>query len=704
MTAARARKASQDAVHGRRLRTILVLGLALWGFIVFRLAMIQIVHSPRLAACAERQHIVPVRLAPERGTIYDRDMRPLTDNLRVESVCAYPKEIESPSAVARSLARVLDGSYDHYKRLLSKEKGFVWVERQIAPSQAAKLADMDLDGIDFLTESKRIYPHGKRASHVLGFTDVDGRGLAGIELEFDELLSGSEEWVCHYLDNRQRRTPTPACTKVVPRDGHSIVLTIDSRLQSIAEVELERGVREQEAKSGIVIIQDPWTGDILAMANWPTFDSNVPQVYSVANRRNRAITDQFEPGSTFKLVTASAALSSGAADLNSVYYAHRGSRRFGSFRPIRDVKEHGWMTFRAAFAKSSNICFAEIASSVGDVPLYSFARDFGFGCFTGIQLPGEVRGVLRDPSEWSQRSVHTIGIGQEVAVTALQLAGAYSAVANGGYLMEPRIVKELISADGDIVETNDPWTVRRVISEDVAEMLRDLMVQVTERGTGGNARVAEFAVAGKTGTAQKVVEGVRGYAPGKWIGSFAGFAPAYDPQIVCVVVMDEPKGRGLGGEAAAPVFSRIVERMARSSSNDMVVSDLVVDSGSRSVTDEPSLLPFPSLGLFDLAEAAVATSAGAGGGAIVPAAHTGASASVVTADGAHGGDVTRAGTEDGVEAPDLRGMSIRLARREAASVGLELHFEGSGSVRTQSPRPGADLRRGDKIVVSCHQG
>ncbi|MEA3409837.1 MAG: penicillin-binding protein 2, partial [Candidatus Eisenbacteria bacterium] len=396
-----------NGIHPGRLRVTLISGLAVWAIVILRLAVIQLVHAPGLVEYAEHQHIVPVSLAADRGMIYDRNMVALTDNLTLQSVCADPRKIDSPSAVARQLARTLGGSYDDYLARLRRDKSFVWIQRQILPSRAAALLELDLPGIAFLPESKRVHLLGETGCHVVGMTDIDGHGLSGIEKEMDELLTGAEATVYYCLDSANRRTPTPACTKIVPKDGKSVVLTLDSRLQSIVEIELERGIREHNAARGTAIVQDPWTGEILAMANWPRFDPDRPELYSMSSRKNRAITDQFEPGSTFKLVTAAAALSIGSADLNSVYYACRGSRDYGRFT-IHDVKEHGWMDFEHAFAKSSNVCFAEVAFGVGAMPLYSFARDFGFGCLTGISLPGEVRGVLREPGKWSSRSVPTI--------------------------------------------------------------------------------------------------------------------------------------------------------------------------------------------------------------------------------------------------------------------------------------------------------
>jgi cell division protein FtsI/penicillin-binding protein 2 len=668
----------------RRLHVAVLVGVLAWALIILRLFSIQIVHGHELASRAQRQHVRTVHLAPDRGTIYDRNLTPLTGNLRVESVYAHPADVDSPTEAARTFAAVLGGSFEEYRRKLTSDDSFVWIERQIPPDRAERIRHAHLKGVGFHKESKRVYPLGRRACHVLGMTDLDGRGLSGIELQADSLLTGAEAVVCYYLDAHNRKTPAPACTKITPRNGHSVVLTIDADLQEIAEVELRRAVREHDAKGGSVVIIDPRTGDVLAMTSWPDYDPNCPGRYSVASQRNRVITDQFEPGSTFKLITAAAALSTGAADRTSVYYAGRGAMRF-PWCTIHDIHEYGWLDFTYAFAKSSNICFAQIAESIGEVPLYSFARAFGFGCHTGIMLPGEVRGLLREPTEWSGRSLPTIAIGQEVASTPLQLAMAYAAVANGGYLMEPRIIQAVVDEDGRVVEETRPAVVRQVVEPGIAEELIDLMGAVTEYGTGRNAAVAEVRVGGKTGTAQKKVPGDQGFSARRFVSSFAGVAPLDDPRFVCLVVIDEPDGRGLGGEVAAPVFGRIMERVVRGPKSDLVFGP--VDERERAI--RPVLL-------VGREEQSCEQAGGRRVG--VPVFGTDHEDAVTVAYMAETGeeqDVER------VTLPDLRGLSIRAARRQVTSLGLVLSFEGSGVVREQSPRPGASMHRGDRVTTRC---
>ncbi len=692
----------------RRLGVALVFALAVWAVIVVRLVFIQVVHGPRLAGYAERQQVVTVELAPDRGVIFDRNLIPLTDNLDVHSVCAHPREVDSPRAAARSLARVLGGDSRSYRELLSKNTGFVWLERQVSPARAHAVAALGIKGVELLPETKRVYPHGERACHVIGYTDIDGRGISGVEQQMDEWLRGTPATVEYHLDCVQQRSPAPSGSRIAPEDGESVVLTIDAVLQEICEVELERAIREQEAKGGTVIVQDPWTGEILAMANWPGFDCNRFSRYADECWRNRAVTDQFEPGSTFKVVTACAAIETGAADEKSVYYTSQGKRKFGSFT-IRDVKPHGWLTFRKALTKSSNIGFAQIGGAVGKIPLYSYARDFGFGCLTAINLPGEVRGTLRPPADWSRRSVHTIAIGQEIAVTALQLAGAYSAVANGGYLMEPHIVKAVLSDDGRVLEESQPCVVREVVRPEVAAVVRDMMKDIPVDGTGRKAAVAEFAVAGKTGTAQKVVPGIRGYAPGKHVSSFAGFAPADDPGVVILVVVDEPKGRGLGGEVAAPVFRRIVERVVRSSGHELILGRRNARPAEELTTcslepeglglagrlmDEADAQQVAGYEAADYDAAGYALAAGALG-----ARRSGSDCLIVPASFA-GTDADEIG-EATIDMPDLVGMSLRRARRTAAGLGLVLSFDGTGLVRSQSPRCGSAVMAGDRIRVEC---
>lgn len=688
------RRPALGALHGRRLKVALVCGLAVWLAIVARLTMVQVVCGARLASDARDQGVIEVRLAPERGTVYDRNMVALTSNLAVQSVCAYPNTIEDPDPIARGLESALGGTHRGYLDKLTSGKSFAWIERQVEPSRAAALSAMRLPGVGFLKESKRIYPYGKSVCHIVGMTDVDGVGIAGIERAVDELLTGSEEWVCCYLGRDGRLSPSASFVRMEPHDGMSVVLTIDIELQGIAEVELERAVREHNAKGGSVIIEDPRTGELLAVANWPAFDPNHLERYSVESRRNRAITDQFEPGSTFKLITAASALATGSAELTSVYYAERGEKWFGRFA-IHDVHEHGWLDFTRAFAKSSNVCLAQIAASVGEQALFDYATNFGFGCLTGVALPGEVRGTLREPQDWSRRSIHSVGIGQEVAVTALQLAGAYSAIANGGYLMEPNIVKAVIANDGRVVRLAEPSPVRRAVDPAVAATMRRLLREAAERGTGTKALVSGVSVGGKTGTAQKAIPGQRGYALGKHVSSFAGMVPAESPRFVCLVVIDEPDGRGLGGAVAAPVFSRIVERILRGST-----CDLLVVSGSPRERPESPIEGWgerPEMqGGGHLAEAVPAARGDGHRSGFVPALLTGNR--VAGRSGAGSEPAPR------ILVPDLRGMSIRAARREASACGLIVGVEGSGRVRTQCPRPGARAKSGERMILQCRPG
>jgi cell division protein FtsI (penicillin-binding protein 3) len=677
-----------SGIQPGRLRVALVTGLAVWAIVILRLVMIQLVHAPGLVEYAEHQQIVSVKLAADRGTIYDRNMVPLTDNLSVYSVFADPGEVDSPSAVARQLARTLGGSYDDYLKQLRKDKGFVWIERQLTPSRTAALRQLSLPGVGFLSESRRVHPLGETGCHVVGMTDIDGLGLSGMEKEMDKLLTGAEATVYYCRDSSNHKAPTPACTKVVPKDGMSVVLTLDIRLQSIVEVELERGIREHNAARGTAIVQDPWTGEILAMANWPRFDPDRPELYSVGSRKNRAITDQFEPGSTFK--------------------ACRGSRDYGRYT-IHDVKEHGWLDLKQAFSKSSNVAFAEVANGVGAIPLYSFARDFGFGCRTGISLPGEVRGMLHEPGRWTERSVPTVGIGQEVAVTALQLVGAYSAIANGGYLMEPKIIKSILDDEGQVTEEARWSVVRQVVEPEAAAVLKEFLACATEYGTGKKARVTELAVSGKTGTAQKVAQGTGRYDPGKWVASFVGMAPADDPQLVCLVVIDEPDGRGLGGEVAAPVFARIMERIIRGPGYEYLLrgrGDYVEAQRAPGRLDRTlSARAATALNVDGEAQQWDATQAshdpfdgydGVSAGDFLRSVRGGG-----IRTGRGGIVVVPAVPTEEVEIPDFRGMSVRLARQTAASLGLTLTFRGNGRVIEQSPRSGRVVRSGHSVEVRC---
>ena len=549
----------QISISHRRFRATILIFLLLFVLCFSRLFYIQFFKSRYLSDIANQQHNLYVELEPLRGAVYDRNLKPLALNLPCDSLYACARQIKNKEKVIRVLMDVLGLDYGYLKGRLYRDKAFVWIARKLSPEQVDKIKKLRIEGLGFVRESKRGYPNQNLASHEIGFVGLDNAGLEGLELFYDSHLKGSSGWAVVLRDARQNKLLWEKV--ILPKDGSELVLTIDEFIQFVAERELDRAYRIFRARGASLIVIDPQTGEILAMANRPTYDPNHPQLASADSRRNRALCDMFEPGSVFKIVTASAALEEGRFKESDRFFCENGSYRVAN-HILHDHQPHGWLTFSQVIADSSNIGTTKIAQALGADIVYEYADKFGFGRTLGIDMHGEIPGVLKEPRAWSRTSIGAVPIGQEVGVTALQLAGAISAIANNGILMRPFIVKSIQDASGEIIKDFKPQEMGRVISASTAKRMKDILVLATEEGTGKLARVSDFKVAGKTGTAQKV-EPSGAYSHSKYIASFIGFAPAEDPLIAVVVTVDEPHPYYFGGVVAAPVFKRISQDVVK---------------------------------------------------------------------------------------------------------------------------------------------
>jgi cell division protein FtsI (penicillin-binding protein 3) len=539
--------------------TLLALLSTLWvSALVGRLVYLQVFLRESLQERAEIQQSYTMKLDPERGTIYDRNGRELAVSVNLESVYAVPRAIKEADRTARALAGCLPVDSRELAIRLKSDKSFLWVDRKVDPAAADCVRELDLEGVSFVPERRRFYPKRQLAAHVLGYVGMDNEGMSGVEYAFEEEIRGEDGRQIIWTDARNR----PAASRVDkrPQPGRSLLLTIDETLQHIAQSELEEAVRESGSKSGVAILLQPETGEILAMAEVPGFNPNRYGDYPSSTWRNRSVTDAYEPGSTFKIVSAAAALEEGVVSEDERIDCGRGVIQVGD-RVIHDHREFDVLTFREVIEKSSNVGMIRIGQRVGAERLARYLRAFGFGEVTGVGLAAESRGILRDVSEWRDRTLASISFGQEIAVTPLQMVTAVNAVAAGGYLMRPTLVKEVRSPDNETLHGASPAPVRRVVSRETARRLTELMVGVVEEGTGTRGRIPGFTVAGKTGTAQKATSS-GGYSKTDFIASFVGFVPARAPELTALVVLDSPIGDHSGGRAAG-VFARIVERSLR---------------------------------------------------------------------------------------------------------------------------------------------
>jgi cell division protein FtsI (penicillin-binding protein 3) len=443
---------------------------------------------------------------------------------------------------------------------LSRKKSFIWLARKLTPEKSESIKKLNIKGLGFLRETKRIYPNSYLASHIIGFSGMDNIGLEGVERGFNKYLKGTPGWAIFLRDARLKKLDIWE-KMVLPVDGMDLVLTIDEVIQYIAERELEKAFKDFHAKGASIVVMDPHTGRILAMANRPTYDLNDHSGVGKDSIRNRAICDLFEPGSVFKIVTASAALEEKKVTEDDVFFCENGAYRVGG-RILHDHTSHGNLTFRQVIEESSNIGTVKVAQLLGADTLYRYIKGFGFGSKLGIDLSGEISGMLSPTRLWSKTSISAVPIGQEVGVTALQLASAISVIANGGQLMKPYIIDSVRDNQGRIIKQNKPVLIRKVISVDTAMRIKKILTGVIEEGTGKLGKVLGFSAAGKTGTAQKI-EPDGSYSHSKFVASFIGFSPAEDPLLTIVVTVDEPHPYYFGGVVAAPVFQKVAGDVIR---------------------------------------------------------------------------------------------------------------------------------------------
>ncbi|HEX9984390.1 MAG TPA: penicillin-binding transpeptidase domain-containing protein [Thermoanaerobaculia bacterium] len=628
--------------------------LAAWAIVVvLRLVQIQLVRHDHYVARAKKQQERTVALDPVRGSILDARGRVLAESVAAESIYADPQVISDRKATAKKLASVqaLGMTAREIEAKLRAGGSFTWIARQLPLETTAAVRKLKLPGIYFLEAHRRSYPRHTLAANIIGYVGIDGEGLGGIEHSLDEQIQGAPGKVTLLQDARAGMYLVGGDGPNAPRDGHDVVLTIDSVVQYIAERALQRAVEKANATGGSVVVMDPSNGSILAMASYPTFDPNRFRAYPAAAWRNRNVQDLYEPGSTFKIVAASAGLEERLVTPSQMVDCNNGSIRIANV----EIREHGgnrygMMSFEDVLVHSSNVGTIKVALGLGQTRFYSWIRKFGFGERTGLELPGEAIGLLRPTQKWSAVSNASMAIGQEIAVTPLQIVRAMAVVANGGVRVEPRIVEKVVDEDGKTLWQPKRAEPLRVTSEKTAAVMNEILKQVVLRGTGSQAQLEEHIVAGKTGTAQKASRG--GYSADKFVASFAGYVPADQPRLAMLVVVDEPRGGHYGGAIAAPVFREVAEATLR-------YLGVPPSRPTRSIAPEGTLLA-----AFSQREP-VASAAAA--------------------------------------VPDLRGLDARAAIAAAVRRGFAVQAIGSGVVISQSPEPGGALPANKRLTLKMSE-
>lgn len=697
-------------VRKRTAKVFLLLAAVLF-LLLGRLGWIQFVRGEELQKKALDNRLREVPVEAKRGTIYDRNRNELAVSVSADSVGAFPPQIKKSGKAeetARKLANILGMKETEVLRKITQNSSFVWVKRKIPDfEKGKKIRDLNLTGIEVFEESQRFYPNKGLACHVLGFAGIDNQGLEGIETVYDEQLSGIPGSIVIEFDGTGRELPQAIHRYHPPQDGNSIVLTIDETIQYVVERELNQLVNGTvKPKSATIIVMNVKTGEVLAVASRPSYDPNNFRDYPQKNWRNVAVSNSYEPGSTFKIITAAAAMEENVVKPGETFhdpgYIRVGPERIKCWSQV----PHGTQTFGEGLENSCNPVLITVGLRLWEKDkglFYRYIRGFGFGSKTGISLPGEASGMLIPEAQLREINMATISMGQGIAVTPMQMITGISAVANGGHLMQPQIVKEIRDSEGKIIENIKPKEVRQVVSESVSKELCLLLENVVTQGTGSNAFIEGYRVAGKTGTAQKA--GAGGYMPGKYVASFAGFAPANDPQIACIVVIDEPSGYPYyGGTLAAPVFKRVVE----DSLNYLGVPRQDTGENAPKKAGQLQEVPKKDVEVPDVSEKSLEE-------AKVLLSQAGLKAQVegtgnkVLSQLPKAGAVVKEGTgiilylggnsSGEVAVPDLTGKRIYESARVLEGLGLVLSPSGSGEAVSQQPGPGTKVKKGAKIKV-----
>jgi cell division protein FtsI (penicillin-binding protein 3) len=645
----------QKPINWFKIRIIFLSCLLFSCFVLIlgRMFQLQVLKKEQLYKLAAQQQHVQIPLVPKRGTVYDGNGNELAVSIEVDSVCADARKVVDVEKTANALASVLQIDGKELKKRLKNHRSFEWVQRKISSKEAEQIKALQLPGIFFLKENRRFYPNSQLAAHLIGFVGLDSKGLEGIEFQYDALLNGKNRVWAAARDALGREIAMGKLPFEKEDHYRNIVLTIDKPIQHITEAELDRGVEKWGAKGGMAIAMDPLTGKILAMASYPTFNPNQFIQSRSKSWRNGAVSDVFEPGSLFKVFLAAAALEEHLVRPSDSFHCENGSYTVYD-RTIHDTSKHGYLTFQQIIKFSSNIGASKVGEKMGKERFYRYISAFGFGEKTGINLPGEGKGILRHPRYWPPVALDTISFGQGISVTGIQLVTALSAIANGGFLMKPYVVEKITNEKGEVVQSFQPETIRKVVSGETAKKVTMLLKATTEKGgTGEGAVPAGYEVAGKTGTAQKVDSLLGGYSENRYISGFMGVAPAEAPKLALLVVIDEPQGGNYGGVVAAPIFKAIMEKVLpylQVVPKGTIVVKNELDSAPRK--EAPGTQP-----LID------GIKVGKGAGTIVM--------------------------------PDLSGLSMRNALSRMEGRGLIIKVSGNGKVVEQAPRPGTVIERGD---------
>jgi cell division protein FtsI/penicillin-binding protein 2 len=711
---------TKDSVNGNqkhRISFFMILFILFLLLIYLRLFNIQVINCARYELAAKKQYESRISLKPSRGVIFDRRMNPLVTNENCYSFAADPNMVDNKDSVALLFSRIFGRETAYYlDKLNTSNTSFVWLERRVSSDFEPKIKDINLSGVIKLNEPQRTFNYNSLASQIIGSTDIDNNGITGVELECNDLLAGKDGYVVMQKDGLGRKRPALEYPREEPQNGDNVVLTIDLGIQKIVEEELKNGVNANDADGGKCIVMQVKTGEVLGIYSYISDKGGEDK--QIRYNKLSFLTDMYEPGSTFKIVSASAALEEGIENKYDVIQTYGGEYSFDGLK-IADSHRSNSLSFQQVIEQSSNIGMMQVAYRLGKERFYKYARDFGFGITSGIDLPGEVKGLLKRPVEFSPVSLNYMAIGYEVLVNAMQMTDAYACIANGGVLMKPYVVKKILGPNGNLIKENKPTPIRTVVSRNTAKTLTELLYGVVERGTGREAHIDNLKISGKTGTSQKVVEGE--YSKRNFTSSFIGYFPADNPQLVVAVIIDNPKsGEYYGGKVAAPIFKRIVEQII-SSNNVMDYTEPenmdntfteVNYTGNDNTQENTGSVDYINLTGFEIGDAVKLLKENNIGFEITgPKKNSVVTDQKINVD--ENGDMIKKvilftgssskGTKESQTImPDLVGLSIRKSIKLISSLGVDFKVHGCGKVIDTSPQSGSVLNRNQPVIINCN--
>ncbi len=656
-------------MNNSRAILVIVFVIAFFGVLLYRLFTVQILESNNFKYYAKRQQMTIEKIKAERGLIYDRNNVLLVYNRNDVSFFVDLRMLsqKGKKKIADKFSSVFGKPKRYYRALMSDSGKTICIERKSSTQAALQLKDFKVTGLFSKEDPTRVYYYQDLASHLLGYVGSDYHGMDGIAKSYDNLLSGDDGSMVVIRDaigdmvSVEEQETKPA----VP--GDNIYLTIDKSYQDILEQELKNGLQKYEGTSAVGIIMNPNTGEVLALANSPDFDPNYYWKFTDTTRRDRAVTDTYEPGSTFKSFSIAALLDKNLVNLNEKVFVENGRYKFKNVY-ITDAHKNEWLTARGVIEESSNIGMSKLIQRLGDDTFYKYLRAFGFGNYTSINLPGEVRGLLRKPDEWGRVTKEFMSFGYAVMVTPIQLITGYCALVNGGILYQPQIIEKIIKHDGEIVYNDSPKEIRRVISEETSERVRNLLVGVVKEGTGTNAQISNVLVGGKTGTSQKLIDGK--YSKFDYNSSFVGFFPANAPKIVCLILVNSPAIGRYGGSVAAPIFKNVAERI------------IALNPGAYSEQPQQEKTPVP--------EVLITQNSNVKHNLNYISRNNDTTKMLLS--------LTNSGTM-----PNLKNLSLRDAITVLSKLGIKYNIHGSGNVDSQSIQPGEKIQKGLSCILDCKE-